>query len=58
MRFVSDLHVADAQVATSSFLLHPEAPQAAPTEKEMSKQGWGQTRIYEVRRLLDSARWT
>lgn len=37
------------QVATSAYLLSPEAGQPAPTEEKMSKQGWGQTRIYEVR---------
>ncbi|KAL3145027.1 hypothetical protein ABBQ32_003523 [Trebouxia sp. C0010 RCD-2024] len=35
-------------VATSAFSFHPEGPQTAPSEKETSKQGWGQTRIYEV----------
>ena len=37
------------QVATSAFLLQPDAGQPANSEAPMSKQGWGQTRIYEVR---------
>lgn len=35
-------------VATSAFLLQPDAGQPVPADKEQSKQGWGQTRIYEV----------
>ncbi|KAA6427440.1 MAG: hypothetical protein FRX49_02103 [Trebouxia sp. A1-2] len=35
-------------VATSAFLLQPDAGQPAPSEAPMSKQGWGQTRIYEM----------
>jgi len=35
-------------VATSAFLLQPDVGQPATSEAPMSKQGWGQTRIYEV----------
>ena len=42
------------QVATSAFLLQPDAGQPATSEAPMSKQGWGQTRIYEVRHGYDT----
>ena len=42
------------QASTSTSALQADAPQAAAVEKEQSKQGWGQTRIYEVQALIDS----
>ena len=45
----TDSLIPSLQVATSAFLLQPDAGEPATSEAPMSKQGWGQTRIYEVR---------
>lgn len=43
------------QITTSAYLCFPEAGQPVPAEAQ-AKQGWGQTRIYEVRMLQHSLR--
>ena len=52
--YATDSFIPSLQVATSAFLLQPDAGQPANSEASMSKQGWGQTRIYEVRHDFDS----
>lgn len=52
----AELRQLTPQVATSAFLFHPEATQTAASEpRQADRQGWGQTRIYEVRSLCVSS---